>query len=84
MGRVFSAREGQVGRAVLQGPEGGRVEQAAPDQVSLPPPRIAIPREYLELKKIEAVAQNNKIFYGSDIPSAFLPVSAFSHESNKP
>ena len=29
-------------------------------------------REYLELKKIEAIAANNKIYYGSSIPSVFL------------
>ncbi|ETN83216.1 SPFH/Band 7/PHB domain protein [Necator americanus] len=34
--------------------------------------RILLTPEYLELKRIEAIAQNNKIFYGQDIPSAFF------------
>ncbi|VDO63173.1 unnamed protein product [Haemonchus placei] len=29
-------------------------------------------REYLELRRIEAIAKNNKIFYGQDIPSVFF------------
>lgn len=29
-------------------------------------------KEYLELKKYEAIANNNKIYFGSDIPNMFL------------
>ncbi|VDD90968.1 unnamed protein product [Enterobius vermicularis] len=45
--------------------------------------------EYLELKKIEAIAANNKIYYGSNIPNAFissellLPKSGHSKEAHK-
>lgn len=28
--------------------------------------------QYLELRKFESIAQNNKIFYGSDIPNMFV------------
>ncbi|VDM70405.1 unnamed protein product, partial [Strongylus vulgaris] len=34
--------------------------------------RLLLTPQYLELKRIEAVAKNNKIFYGQDIPSAFF------------
>ncbi|MFH4984474.1 hypothetical protein AB6A40_011183, partial [Gnathostoma spinigerum] len=33
---------------------------------------LLLTREYLELKEIEAVANNNKIYYGSDIPNVFF------------
>lgn len=32
-------------------------------------------REFLELKRIEAIAMNNKIYYGSQIPNAFLDLN---------
>lgn len=35
-------------------------------------------REYLELRRIEAIAANNKIYYGADIPNAFLDVTVAS------
>lgn len=38
-------------------------------------------REYLELKRIEAIAKNNKIFYGQDIPSAFFHSEVAAAES---
>jgi erlin len=28
--------------------------------------------QYLELRKYESISQNNKIFYGSDIPNMFV------------
>lgn len=34
--------------------------------------RLLLTPEYLELRRIEAVAKNNKIYYGQDIPSAFF------------
>uniref|UniRef100_A0A914WJ79 Uncharacterized protein n=1 Tax=Plectus sambesii TaxID=2011161 RepID=A0A914WJ79_9BILA len=40
---------------------------------------VLLTKEYLELKRIEAIASNNKIFYGPSIPSVFLaePAQAF-------
>lgn len=38
--------------------------------------------EYLELKKFQALAQNNKIYYGSSIPNMFVHGGCFS-KSNK-
>lgn len=32
--------------------------------------------EYIELKKYEAVASNNKIYFGDKIPNMFLDTSA--------
>ena len=37
--------------------------------------KMLLTTQYLELKKIEAVANNNKIYYGSSIPSVFLDAS---------
>jgi len=34
--------------------------------------QLLLTKEYLELRRIEAIASNNKIYYGADIPSAFL------------
>lgn len=34
--------------------------------------KVLLTSQYLELRKYEAIAQNNKIFYGSDIPNMFL------------
>jgi len=33
---------------------------------------LLLTKEYLELKRIEAIATNNKIYYGPNIPTAFL------------
>ncbi|GLG94446.1 hypothetical protein R5R35_009791 [Gryllus longicercus] len=33
---------------------------------------LLLTNEYLELKKYEAIAQNNKIYYGTEIPDMFL------------
>merc|ERR1719445_153771 len=34
--------------------------------------RLLLSKEYLELKKIEAMANNNKVYFGPDIPNMFL------------
>uniref|UniRef100_A0A1I7XS45 PHB domain-containing protein n=1 Tax=Heterorhabditis bacteriophora TaxID=37862 RepID=A0A1I7XS45_HETBA len=34
--------------------------------------RLLLTKEYLELKRIEAIAKNNKIYYGQDIPNVFF------------
>lgn len=34
--------------------------------------KILLTREYLEIKKYESLSQNNKIYYGSDIPQMFI------------
>lgn len=34
--------------------------------------KMLLTREYLELKRYEALALNNKIYFGSDIPNMFL------------
>jgi len=41
---------------------------------------LLLTKEFLELKRIEAIASNNKIFYGPSIPSVFLadPQQAFT------
>jgi hypothetical protein len=33
---------------------------------------LLLTKEYIELKKYEAIAQNNKIYYGSEIPTMFI------------
>jgi len=44
--------------------------------------RLLLTSEYLELKLIEAIAANNKIYYGSSIPQAFLTqVAGFDQAS---
>lgn len=48
--------------------------------------RLLLTPEYLELKKVEAIAANNKIYYGSSIPNAFISTDTFapkSHSSEK-
>lgn len=39
-------------------------------------------REYLELKKYEALTHNSKIYYGSNIPNMFFQ-GGCSEENNK-
>lgn len=34
--------------------------------------KLLLTKEYLELKKYEALSNNNKVYFGSDIPSMFL------------
>ncbi|XP_021922267.1 erlin-1-like [Zootermopsis nevadensis] len=34
--------------------------------------RLLLTKEYIELKKYEAVAKNNKVYYGTEIPSMFI------------
>ncbi|KAF8383023.1 hypothetical protein PRIPAC_72165 [Pristionchus pacificus] len=34
--------------------------------------KLLLTPEYLELQRVEAIANNNKIYYGSDIPKVFL------------
>ncbi|KAL3983032.1 Erlin-2 [Acanthocheilonema viteae] len=36
--------------------------------------QMLLTNEFLELKRIEAIAMNNKIYYGSQIPNAFLDI----------
>jgi hypothetical protein len=33
---------------------------------------LLLTKEYLELKKYEAIAQNNKVYYGTEIPRMFM------------
>ncbi|VDP14509.1 unnamed protein product [Soboliphyme baturini] len=42
--------------------------------------KILLTPEFLELRRIDAIAKNNKIYYGERIPSAFL--SALSSDKN--
>lgn len=35
--------------------------------------------EYLELKKYEALAQNTKVYFGSDIPQTFVTLNGISN-----
>ena len=34
--------------------------------------QLILSRDYLELRKIEAIEKNNKVYYGNNIPSMFL------------
>jgi len=34
--------------------------------------KLLLTKEYLEVKRIDAIAANNKIYYGSHIPNFFL------------
>ncbi|XP_049271938.1 erlin-2-like isoform X2 [Rhipicephalus sanguineus] len=34
--------------------------------------RLLLTPEYLELKRYEAIASNNKVYFGKDIPSMFI------------
>ncbi|VDN57079.1 unnamed protein product [Dracunculus medinensis] len=45
--------------------------------------RLLLTEEYLTLKKIEAVAANNKIYYGSSIPNAFLDLNMWKTEQKE-
>jgi hypothetical protein len=33
---------------------------------------LLLTKEYLEMKKYEAIAKNNKIYYGTEIPTMFI------------
>ncbi|VDL73194.1 unnamed protein product [Nippostrongylus brasiliensis] len=46
--------------------------------------RVLLTPEYLELRRIEAIAKNNKIFYGQDIPSAFFHSSEVAVAQSAP
>ncbi|WKY04351.1 hypothetical protein Q1695_005393 [Nippostrongylus brasiliensis] len=46
--------------------------------------RVLLTPEYLELRRIEAIAKNNKIFYGQDIPSAFFHSSEVAVTQSAP
>ncbi|CAG9864425.1 unnamed protein product [Phyllotreta striolata] len=39
--------------------------------------------QYIELKKYEALAQNTKVYFGSEIPQTFLGTDFFSHKDTK-
>lgn len=39
-------------------------------------------KEYLELKRYEALANNNKIYFGNDIPNMFLQANVGDLKSN--
>ncbi|GMT25496.1 hypothetical protein PFISCL1PPCAC_16793, partial [Pristionchus fissidentatus] len=41
--------------------------------------RLLLTNEYLELKRIEAIGNNNKIYYGNEIPSVFLSGDSTTH-----
>ena len=34
--------------------------------------RLLLTKQYLEMKKYEAIMKNNKIYYGTDIPNMFI------------
>lgn len=34
--------------------------------------KLLLTRQYLELRKFEAIAANNKVYFGSDIPKMFV------------
>lgn len=40
--------------------------------------------QYLELRKYEALAQNNKIFYGTNIPNMFLQGGCALSDKQRP
>ncbi|XP_015931001.1 erlin-2-B isoform X1 [Parasteatoda tepidariorum] len=40
--------------------------------------KLLLTPEYLELKKLEAISQNSKIYFGSDIPKMFMDTSQAS------
>jgi hypothetical protein len=44
--------------------------------------RLLLTKEYLQLKKYESIAQNSKIYFGSDIPTMFYERSDSSSEPN--
>lgn len=43
--------------------------------------KALLTREYLELKKLEALANNNKIYFGSDIPNMFIQAGDLTSKS---
>uniref|UniRef100_A0A9J2PQP8 Band 7 domain-containing protein n=1 Tax=Ascaris lumbricoides TaxID=6252 RepID=A0A9J2PQP8_ASCLU len=45
--------------------------------------KLLLTKEFLELRRIEAIAANNKIYYGSNIPNVFLPTDSVT-TTNKP
>ncbi|KRZ59999.1 Erlin-1, partial [Trichinella nativa] len=45
--------------------------------------KVLLSAEYLELKRIEAVSNNNKVFYGTDIPNMFLSSDSTSTDGKK-
>lgn len=45
--------------------------------------KVLLTREYLELKKYEALSLNNKIYFGSDIPNMFLQATIGDSISTK-
>ncbi|KRX19368.1 Erlin-1 [Trichinella nelsoni] len=45
--------------------------------------KVLLSAEYLELKRIEAVSNNNKVFYGTDIPNMFLSSGSTSTDDKK-
>jgi len=43
--------------------------------------KLLLTPEYLELRKVEAIANNNKIYFGSEIPKMFIQSGSTSSES---
>jgi hypothetical protein len=46
--------------------------------------RVLLTKEYLELRRIEAIATNNKIYYGASIPQAFIDLAPIPTPTNTP
>lgn len=44
---------------------------------------LLLTKEYLEMKKYEALANNNKIYYGESIPQMFISSGAFIPPTEK-
>lgn len=44
---------------------------------------MLLTREYLELKRLEAISQNSKIYFGSDLPKMFMDSSQTSSPQSK-
>merc|ERR1719452_397271 len=45
--------------------------------------KLLLSKEYLELKKVEAMANNNKIYFGPDIPNMFISESAEAKDTQR-
>ncbi|KAF8763154.1 erlin-2-B-like [Argiope bruennichi] len=45
--------------------------------------KLLLTPEYLELKKLEAISQNSKIYFGTDIPTMFMDSSHVSSQDKK-
>ncbi|CAL1292823.1 unnamed protein product [Larinioides sclopetarius] len=45
--------------------------------------KLLLTPEYLELKKLEAISQNSKIYFGTDIPTMFMDSSHASSQDKK-